>query len=449
MKIPLLFLLAGLIIPAASYGRTPLQAAVPDVSITIEVSDPPTIPSTGGSFDYTIAVSNDEPNQATLDLWTYVVTPGGGEYGPVIGPKSIRLPGGVSASRDMQQPVPAPAPTGEYSYHACVGVFPGQVWSSDSITFQKMPEGGWYAQYSDVHKLFMDVHFVDAENGWAVGTLNTIMRTSNGGNNWHPQDPPPSAHYYSVHFVDAKTGWAAGTQVVHTTDGGETWIERSNGISHTVWDIHFTDSTTGWAVGGRESQFPGGDPIRTIYKTEDGGETWAAQYYGYDELPLHDVFFIDSNAGWAVGDAGAILHTQDGGSSWHAQESGTPNHLRSVHFTDANTGRAVGVSGTLLYTTDQGSTWKHHDIGVPQHLESIHFTDADTGWIAGGDTGTGLILHTTDGGITWHTQESGTTNSLSSIHFVDRDTGWAVGLYGTILHTTTGGEGAHSDQRHE
>ena len=61
------------------------------------------------------------------------------------------------------------------------------------------------------------------------------------------------------------------------------------------------------------------------------------------------------------------------------------------------------------------------------------------GRIAGGDVGTGLILHTTDGGDTWDAQESGTSDSLASIHFVDSNVGWAVGLYGTILHTTTGG----------
>jgi photosystem II stability/assembly factor-like uncharacterized protein len=81
-----------------------------------------------------------------------------------------------------------------------------------------------------------------------------------------------------------------------------------------------------------------------------------ALYYEYDEVPLHDVFFIDSNIGWAVGDAGAIFHTTNGGNNWHAQESKTLKHLRGVHFTDVNNRRAVRVSGTLLYTKDGEST---------------------------------------------------------------------------------------------
>jgi photosystem II stability/assembly factor-like uncharacterized protein len=444
MKISFFILSFILFSPVNSYASVQFKATNPNVSITLTTSNPPTVPSSGGSFDYKIAVSNEEPTPVTFDVWTYVILPEGEKHGPVIGPKNIHLPSGVSISRDTQQFIPAFAPPGDCAYHACVGIFPGEIWDSDSLTFQKMPVGGWYSQYSDVYKLLMDVHFVDAENGWTVCTLNTIMRTSNGGNNWHLQNNPPSAHYYAVQFVDTQTGWAAGTPAVHTTDGGETW-EEQYGISHTVWDIHFMDALTGWAVGGREFQFPGGDPIRTIYKTEDGGESWVAQYYEYDEVPLHGVFFIDPDIGWAVGDAGAILHTTDGGNNWHPQVSGTLKHLRGVHFTDANNGWAVGVSGTLLYTEDGGNTWNVRDLGITQHLVSVVFVDPDTGWIAGGDVGTGLILHTTDGGDTWDAQESGTSNSLASIHFVDPNVGWAVGIYGTILHTTTGGSEMHSD----
>lgn len=59
------------------------------------------------------------------------------------------------------------------------------------------------------------------------------------------------------------------------------------------------------------------------------------------------------------------------------------------------------------------------------------------GWVCGR---WGTILHSSDGGQTWASQQSGTDYTLVSIHFVDSKTGWAVGDSGTILHTKDGGK---------
>jgi len=165
MKISFFILSFILFSPVNSYASVQFKATNPNVSITLTTSNPPTVPSSGGSFDYKIAVSNEEPTPVTFDVWTYVILPEGEKHGPVIGPKNIRLPSGASISRDTQQFIPAFAPPGDCAYHACVGIFPGEIWDSDSLTFQKMSGGGWYSQYADVYKILMDVHFVDAENG--------------------------------------------------------------------------------------------------------------------------------------------------------------------------------------------------------------------------------------------------------------------------------------------
>ena len=46
----------------------------------------------------------------------------------------------------------------------------------------------------------------------------------------------------------------------------------------------------------------------------------------------------------------------------------------------------------------------------------------------------------TNCGITWTPQTSGTSFWLNSVYFSDNNTGWAVGSYGTILKTVTGGQ---------
>ncbi|MCK4339404.1 MAG: hypothetical protein KAW87_05395, partial [Candidatus Cloacimonetes bacterium] len=65
---------------------------------------------------------------------------------------------------------------------------------------------------------------------------------------------------------------------------------------------------------------------------------------------LNDVFFINENTGWIVGEGHAIQHTCDGGINWVNQTYITNIDLHSVYFIDENTGWAVGESGLILHT---------------------------------------------------------------------------------------------------
>jgi photosystem II stability/assembly factor-like uncharacterized protein len=65
----------------------------------------------------------------------------------------------------------------------------------------------------------------------------------------------------------------------------------------------------GVVVGGQGPCF---GSITTILRTTDGGATWKRQVTGPGRA-LFGVFFTDANTGWAVGDAGVILHTTTGG----------------------------------------------------------------------------------------------------------------------------------------
>lgn len=69
---------------------------------------------------------------------------------------------------------------------------------------------------------------------------------------------------------------------------------------------------------------------------------------------LHSIFFADDEHGWAVSEAGVVLHTGNGGDSWIRQQSGITTVLNDVYFTDTLTGWAVGEDGTVLNTSDGG-----------------------------------------------------------------------------------------------
>jgi photosystem II stability/assembly factor-like uncharacterized protein len=70
--------------------------------------------------------------------------------------------------------------------------------------------------------------------------------------------------------------------------------------------------------------------------------------------------------------------------------------------------------------------------------------DSKRGWAVGL---AGTILHTSNGGNTWSAQKMEIKNqskslkpSLAEVRFVNETTGWIVGDFGTILHTTNGGK---------
>jgi photosystem II stability/assembly factor-like uncharacterized protein len=112
---------------------------------------------------------------------------------------------------------------------------------------------------------------------------------------------------------------------------------------------------------------------------------------------------------------------------------------------NANTVTAVGdFVNVIQRTINGGASWTLQTSGVGNTLSGVWFTDANTGFVVGGQgscsPSISTILRTTDGGATWKPQISGTTRAIIGVFFIDANTGWAVGEYGTILHTTTGGQ---------
>lgn len=189
--------------------------------------------------------------------------------------------------------------------------------------------------------------------------------------------------------------------------------------------VTFINSQTGWAVG----------DAGTILKTGDGGLSWHPQVPGTIEQ-LNSLDFSDLQTGWAVGANGKILKTDNGGSTWKLQPSGTTEALFGVCFINSQLGWTVGNHGVILKTTDGGSTWVNQAFSTINQLNQVFFIDAQTGWVAGN---AGMILKTIDGGATWLPQISGTANALNSIYFVDAQAGWATGTGGKILKTSNGG----------
>jgi photosystem II stability/assembly factor-like uncharacterized protein len=84
-----------------------------------------------------------------------------------------------------------------------------------------------------------------------------------------------------------------------------------------------------------------------------------------------------------------------------------------------------------------GAAPPHGSVRIIDNLYGTRFINAEEGWAVGAF---GTIFHTSDGGQTWRPEVSHSMEQLFSVDFADSQHGWVVGRTGIILHTSDGGE---------
>lgn len=302
-------------------------------------------------------------------------------------------------------------------------------------------QDGWFWQYPKPQgNTLHDIFIFDQNTAIAVGDLGTVIKTTDGGENWDVQHHAGgrASNLNGVHFINEMTGWAVGMDglILKTMDGGINWNEIKWKPGTELTAVFFTNADSGWVVGKQG----------IIFQTTDGGESWIDQGINGEIYGNVDVFFINNNVGWIVADAywgSTILRTTDGGQHWAWHKPSPPVYaLLSIYFTDSDIGWTVSGFGMILKTTDGGVTWTTLDTikteeGFGQTLNSIHFVNNNIGWIVGND---GFILRTIDGGENWIYQISSTSEHLCAVAFADTEVGCAIGGNGEILKTINGGE---------
>lgn len=171
--------------------------------------------------------------------------------------------------------------------------------------------------------------FVDGMHGWAPdGNAEAILRTADGGVTWETLSvdvgvAPESYSGYdtirALYFVSADVGWCIGYgDIFKTLDGGQTWsLQHASPNPYTLGGLRFDTADVGWALSWR------GDSSKLLLKTTDGGTTWA---------PVDNSSFIDWMAAFADSDIvygmhrfstifpeNSLYRSDDGGLTWAQQ----------------------------------------------------------------------------------------------------------------------------------
>jgi photosystem II stability/assembly factor-like uncharacterized protein len=115
--------------------RTAERVTVAVETAAEPVNPPVVIGPEGGSFQFTVRLTNMTTQPQAVEAWSAVTGPVARE--PVVGPRAVTLSPGQSVARTLRQQVPGAAPAGTYTYAVRAGTFPGVVVSADSFTVEK------------------------------------------------------------------------------------------------------------------------------------------------------------------------------------------------------------------------------------------------------------------------------------------------------------------------
>ncbi len=264
-------------------------------------------------------------------------------------------------------------------------------------------------------------------------------------NNNNPTPPPPSpvpsdtltAGWTKINFIDTSdlvdiffinnTGFAISSNIYKSSDGGNTWAQLTSPPG--LGPNHFEN------IGmGNEMNAIFIDPLNQLVSTHNAGASLTIT-----ALPttlLTDVFFVDSTSAYAVGKS--VWKTIDGGDNWIKLYDFTASAgYNSLFFTNEQTGWVLKKEG-VYKTINGGVGWQlvNTDTINLGYGGAIFFLNSDTGYISNPYS----VEKTVNGGASWDKVFTCTytTSVYHDIHFVSENVGYITDGP-RIFKTTDGG----------
>ncbi len=273
---------------------------------------------------------------------------------------------------------------------------------------------------------FNSIHTSDGINIIAVGDQGKIYRSANAGNSWKIYTLN-SNNLKSVYSL-LNDVWIAGENgiVYKTSIINSSVLTINSGQNFTINSIYFVNSNLGYLCG------DGGN----IYKSIDGGISWALINSGIANIKLNSISFKDLQNGVVVGDNGNIYTTNDAGINWTLEIIPVTRNLTKVkHFPDGVT--VSGEWGTLLTKSDR-SVWNQVDTKTNSDIKGITGSSLSDVHVCGGG---GFIRNNKNGSTNFMNFEiNPMLANLVDIFYYNSNLGFAVSsLNKTVIKTTNGG----------
>lgn len=290
----------------------------------------------------------------------------------------------------------------------------------------------------------------DGVNIWAVGDMNLIRYSADGGRSWTIQPAPQSARLippslYDVFFLDSQTGWAAGEccgnngrdafgVIYFTSNGGRNWTSLSPAVGP-LRRIKFFNKNAGIAAGAASELCPSG-----VTQTQDGGKTWTPIALAADSQPESWLAadFRSINAYMLLGERGGFVRLDPYRTELKSHPLFQPRRFENI-VSVGNTVFVLGRDGSVLSSDSGGGAWS--EVETPLDAQGVEFSAAFGVYklITAGSPGNAVFMYDVQN-RRWNSASTPVKASLNDFCFIDSRRGWAVGALGTILQTDDGGE---------
>jgi photosystem II stability/assembly factor-like uncharacterized protein len=180
--------------------------------------------------------------------------------------------------------------------------------------YEKAGDAKWLAEAKrfsaqGAENPFLDVAFVDAQNGWVVGAFGLVLRTRDGGRRWEPMlhatDNPKALHVYAVARV--------GNDVYAVGEQGLALKLDRDGDRFGALTLPYAGTLFG--VTGNERAIVAYGLRGNAVRSNDGGRTWASVATGVG-VGLTAATIDERGRIVLVSQAGHVLVSRDDGATF-------------------------------------------------------------------------------------------------------------------------------------
>ena len=298
---------------------------------------------------------------------------------------------------------------------------------------------------------FWSIDFASSDVGYVIGNdsvpskTGIVFRTKDAGLNWDSIPLPQTTSFGGVSAPTEQVTFISGSErsLFKTEDGGDTWTNIGNHISDTSVNgfgiIKFINADTGFVIAGSSN-------MTYMYRTSNGGNSWM-RVKSWSTLSFSEFFFVNDQVGYLRTYCSILLYkTEDGGLTWNLTSYVANSNgfcQRGLFFFDEDEGY-FALDGALSHTTDGGNTWTVDSSSTLNNIGfyGLHFLTRSHAIGAPGSY-LGAMFHSYDGGETWQPESAPGCGGFNHMHFPNNEVGYACSYNGYVykyINQSTGME---------